>query len=124
VLTYKGRAEFSDGNLELAEASLVESLTIAGDLKDPVATEFGPKLEAAGVSSMWLPSRARVKCHIGAMARQTAVSRPRYRELAMMLMEAQRAIPSALSKTAGMHVLVVDDDPSAALRQLGPRGEQ
>jgi len=38
VLTYKGRAEFSDGNLELAEASLVESLTIAGDLKDPVAT--------------------------------------------------------------------------------------
>ena len=38
MLTYKGRAECSDGNLELAEASLAESLTIAGDLKDPVVT--------------------------------------------------------------------------------------
>jgi tetratricopeptide (TPR) repeat protein len=38
VLTYKGRAECSDGNLELAEASLAESLAIVGDLKEPVTT--------------------------------------------------------------------------------------
>jgi predicted ATPase/DNA-binding winged helix-turn-helix (wHTH) protein len=37
VLSARGRAECRDGNLESAEASLVESLTIAGDLTDPDA---------------------------------------------------------------------------------------
>jgi hypothetical protein len=37
VLAAKGRAECRDGNLESAEASLVESLTIADDLADPIA---------------------------------------------------------------------------------------
>jgi len=38
VLAYKGRAECRDGNLELAEARLAESITIASNLKDPVVT--------------------------------------------------------------------------------------
>ncbi|HWZ72228.1 MAG TPA: tetratricopeptide repeat protein [Casimicrobiaceae bacterium] len=54
VLTYKGRAECSDGNLELAEASLAESLTIADDLKDPVATVWA--LE--GSAELAVPKRA------------------------------------------------------------------
>jgi predicted ATPase/DNA-binding winged helix-turn-helix (wHTH) protein len=37
VLSARGLAECKDGNLESAEASLVESLTIAGDLTDPTA---------------------------------------------------------------------------------------
>jgi non-specific serine/threonine protein kinase len=37
VLSARGRAERRDGNLESAEASFVEGLTIAGDLTDPDA---------------------------------------------------------------------------------------
>jgi non-specific serine/threonine protein kinase len=37
ALSARGRAECRDGNLESAEASFVESLTIAGDLTDPDA---------------------------------------------------------------------------------------
>ena len=37
VLSARGRVECRDGNLESAEASFVESLTLAGDLTDPLA---------------------------------------------------------------------------------------
>ena len=54
MLTYKGRAECGDGNLELSEASLAESLTIAGDLKDPVVTVWA--LE--GFAELAIPKQA------------------------------------------------------------------
>jgi len=73
VLTYKGRAECSDGNLELAEASLAESLTIAGDLKDPVVTVWAlercaelaiPKRAPKRAATIW-GAAARLRARIG-----------------------------------------------------------
>ena len=58
VLTYKGRAECSDGNLELAEASLAESLTIAGDLMDPVVTVWALERFAELAIPKQAPKRA------------------------------------------------------------------
>jgi len=58
VLTYKGRAECSDGHLELAEASLAESLTIAGDLKDPVVTVWALERFAELAVPKQAPKRA------------------------------------------------------------------
>ncbi|HWZ69960.1 MAG TPA: winged helix-turn-helix domain-containing protein [Casimicrobiaceae bacterium] len=58
VLTYKGRAECSDGNLELAEVSLAESLTIAGELKDPVVTVWALERFAELAIPKQAPKRA------------------------------------------------------------------
>jgi tetratricopeptide (TPR) repeat protein len=74
VLTYKGRAECSDGNLELAEASLAESLTIAGHLMDPVVTAWAlegfaelavPQLAPKRAATIWgVAARLREKIGI------------------------------------------------------------
>jgi hypothetical protein len=73
VLTYKGRAECSDGNLDLAEASLAESLTIVGDLKEPVITVWAlercaelaiPKRAPKRAATIW-GAAARLRDEIG-----------------------------------------------------------
>jgi tetratricopeptide (TPR) repeat protein len=73
VLTYKGRAECSDGNLDLAEASFAESLTIAGDLKDPIVTVWAlercaelaiPKRAPKRAATIW-GAAARLREKIG-----------------------------------------------------------
>ena len=73
VLTYKGRAECSDGNLELAEASLAESLAIVGDLKEPVITVWAlercaelaiPKRAPRRAATLW-GAAARLREEIG-----------------------------------------------------------
>lgn len=47
TLTYKGRTEYRNDRLHFAEASFVESLTIAGDLMDPDAAAEARALAVA-----------------------------------------------------------------------------
>jgi predicted ATPase len=73
VLTYKGRAECRNGNLELAEASLAESLKIVGDLKEPVITIWAlercaelavPKRAPKRAATLW-GAAARLREEVG-----------------------------------------------------------
>jgi predicted ATPase/DNA-binding winged helix-turn-helix (wHTH) protein len=70
VLTYKGRAECSDGNLELAEASLAEGLTIVGDLKEPVITVWALESCAKLAIAKRAAKRAATLCGSAARLRE------------------------------------------------------